>query len=290
MKTILICPNQASGLTVMADSRPLATLPILGEAFICYWMHHLAAAKYKEVRIVTGDSVDLLADYTGDGSRWGMKVEIFHEVRELTLEEARAKYKLANESDWASEPLDVIEADHLPGLPDQLPFTDPQSWFKTMIACLPMVTSSKRIGMREVTPGVWVGRRSKIARTAKLVGPCWIGEHVQIGKNAVIGPNSFLEHEVVIDDGSHIRDSWIGPETFLGSLTELKESLAWGNLLINWRTGSHILVPDAFLLASLSEGKEKEESRTATRSSEVPQGALARRIGNVISFAQKLQS
>src|SRR5687767_4453964 len=118
MKTLLIYPNQASGLTVLADIKPLPALPILGEAFICCWMQYLAAEKYKEVRIITPDPVETIEYYTGDGSRWGLEIEILHEVCDLLPDEARKRYKPSYETDWAPKPFDVTEADHLPGQPD----------------------------------------------------------------------------------------------------------------------------------------------------------------------------
>jgi carbonic anhydrase/acetyltransferase-like protein (isoleucine patch superfamily) len=237
---------------------------------------------------VASDPVDAITEQTGDGSRWGLKVEVFHEVRDLTAEEARKRYKPHYEKDWAPEPLDVIEANHLPGLPDEKLFSSYESWFRALLAWLPFITRSKRIGMRELLPGVWVGRRTKISRQAKLCGPCWIGDHVQIGKDALIGPNSLLEDQVVVDMGATIQNSWVGPETFLGALSELRDSLAWGNLLINWKTGSHTEVPDRFLLSSLTERKDREEASAGEPA--VAQPPLARRFGSVISLAQKLQS
>jgi carbonic anhydrase/acetyltransferase-like protein (isoleucine patch superfamily) len=291
MKTILLCPNQASGLALLADVKPLPTLPVLGEAFVCYWMSHLAAEKISEVRIITSDPVEVIQEFTGDGSRWGLKIEILHEVRDLRPDEARKRHRSDDEPDWAPEPHDVIEADHLPGLPGQKLFSSYAKWFEALTAWLPKLAASKRLGMRELTPGVWIGRRTKIARSARLVGPCWIGDHVQIGKNTVIGPKSLLENQVVIEEGCSVENSWVGPETFLGALAELKGSLAWGNLLINWRTGSHTHVPDPFLLAALTESPASEEKPLRTRNAEaVPESALARRIENVISLAQKLQS
>jgi NDP-sugar pyrophosphorylase family protein len=168
-------------------------------------------------------------------------------------------------------------------------FSSYESWFQALPLWLPFLARTKRIGMRELSPGVWVGRRTKISREAKLVGPCWIGDNVQIGKKAVIGPHSFLEDQVVVDVAVSIEKSWVGPETFVGTLAELKESLAWGNLLINWRTGSHTFVPDRFLMTSLSDRKEREES-PSRGTQEVAQPNLTRRLGSVISLAQKLQS
>jgi hypothetical protein len=289
MKTILICPNQAHGITVLADARPLPLLPILGEAFICYWMHHLAAQKFREVRIITGEPAELISQYTGDGSRWGLKVEIYHEVYDLAADEARRRYKDNYEGDWAPEPLDVIHANHLPGLPEEKLFTSYEHWFRTLLSFVPLVMAGTRLGMREVSPGVWVGRRSKISRSARLVGPCWLGDHVQVGNNATVGPNCFLEDQVVVDSDCCVENSWVGPKTFLGSLAELKHSLAWGSLLINWKNGSHIWVPDTFLMSSLSEQKEPEDVLMEQPIKHVSQPVLARRFGTVISLAQKLQ-
>jgi NDP-sugar pyrophosphorylase family protein len=289
MKTILICPNQAHGLTVLADIKPIPTLPILGEPFICYWMDHLAAQKFKEVRIVTSDPAEVITEYVGDGSRWGLKVEVFHEVRDLGAEEARKRYKPAYEKDWAPEPLDVTEANHLPGLPEEKPFTSYADWFQILPRWLPIIAQSKRIGMREISPGVWVGRRTKISKEARLTGPCWIGDHVQIGKSGIIGPNSFLEDQVVVDVSASIENSWVGPETFLGALAELKDSLAWGSTLVNWKTGSHTVVPDPFLLSSLSDRRERDEA-PVRQPTEIAQPGLARRLGSVFSFAKNLQS
>ncbi len=274
---------------MLADLNPIPTLPILGEAFICYWMHHLAAEKFKEVRIVTSDPAEVITEYVGDGSRWGLKVEVFHEVRDLQTEEARKRYRPAYEKDWAPEPQDVIEADHLPGLPEQKIFTSYSDFFRALPLWLPLVARSKRIGVRELAPDVWVGRRTQISRDAKLVGPCWIGDHVQVGKNAVIGPNSFLEDQVVVDVGASIENSWVGPETFLGTLAELKDSFAWGSTLINWRTGSNTIVPDPFLLSALSDPRERDEA-PARQTAEITQPGLVRRLGSVISFAKNLQS
>jgi len=241
------------------------------------------------VRIITSDRAEVITEYVGDGSRWGLKVEVFHEVRDLQAEEARKRYRPPYEKDWAAEPRDVIEADHLPGLPEQKIFNSYSDLFRALPLWLPFVARSKRIGVRELAPNVWVGRRTRISRDANLVGPCWIGDHVQIGKNAVIGPNSFLEDQVVVDAGASIENSWVGPETFLGALAELKDSFAWGSTLINWKTGSNTVVPDPFLLSALSDRRDRDEA-PARQTTEISQPGLARRLGSVISFAKNLQS
>ena len=275
-------------MPALADSKSLVTLPFLGERFICYWLQHLAVEKYKEVRLITTDPVHSIEEYTGTGSRWGLKVEIFHEVRELTPSEARKRYRPAYETDWPAEPNDVLVADHFPGVQGHKIFESYANWFKGMALWLPQLSASRRVGLREIEPGIWVGRRTKIARTAKLLAPCWIGDHVRIGPDSVIGPMAFLEDQVVVEERSMIVNSWVGPETFVGTLTELKDSLAWGTLLINWKTGSHTQVIDPFLLTSLADEKGVKAGKS-NLSTLVPK-RFSRPFEAVAAFAQKLQS
>jgi NDP-sugar pyrophosphorylase family protein len=74
---------------------------------------------------------------------------------------------------------------------------------------------------------------------------------VRIDPETVIGPGAILEDFVVIERGVEVSESWIGPETFVGALVQVRDSLAWGSTLINWRTASCISVPDVFLLSAL---------------------------------------
>src|SRR3954470_6112684 len=103
MKTILICPNQANGIPVLADTKPTASLPFLGESFLSYWLEYLANRKATEVRLVTSDDVDGIRRFLGNGSRWGVNLELFHEVRELSPAEARKRYRPVYENDWLPE-------------------------------------------------------------------------------------------------------------------------------------------------------------------------------------------
>lgn len=291
MKVIIICPNQANGVPVLADSRPLLTLPFLGAPLICHWLDYLAGLGVKEARLITTDDVDLIQEQTGSGSRWGLTVEICHELRELTPTEARKRYRPDYETDWLPAG-DVLEANCLPGLAEEKPFHSYESYFKALGAWLNIMGNTKRIGRKQIQPGVWVGRRTRIASSAQLRGPCWIGDNVRIGPNTIVGPNAFLEDEVVVEGACEVAESWVGPATFVGTLTELKHSLAWGNILINWKSGSHISITDSFLLSSLVQtrnaGLRKKAVRKLAGGSET--SPLSRPIEAVISLAQKFQS
>lgn len=265
----------------------MALMPVFGEPFLCHWMRELAARGVDEARVVTSDAPEPLAEALGNGSRWGLRVEVRPEVRELSAAEARQRHRGAGEEGWPEPPLDVIEADHLPGLPEHKLFADYRSFAQGLGLWLPRLAESKRIGLREIEPGVWMGRRTHLAAGAVLKAPCWIGNHVRIGRDAVVGPNSFVEDGVVLDRNSEVAGSWVGPGTFVGVLTQVKDSLAWGSVLASWRTGSHTVVPDRFLLSSLSEGPRHE---LAPRSkARLVSAGMTRPFAPVVSLAQKLQ-
>ena len=254
MKTLLICPAHRPAVARLADARPLVLVPILGKCLLEYWLEHLVTQGVREVRIIASDRPARVHEFVGDGSRWGLRLELSPESYELTPAEARARSVFQARANDVAPPDDVVLIDHLPGL-DQSPlFESYDGWFQALLAWLPHAcATTDRIGRREISPGVWVGLHSRITPGAQLHAPCWIGENVFVGPDTVIGPGAILEDRAFIENGTHIVQSVVGPETFVGELTRIEQSLAHGDLLINWKTHSCLTVPDAFLLCSLGE-------------------------------------
>jgi hypothetical protein len=253
MKTVLICPADRPTVSALAETVPLVLLPVMGKPLLAYWLEYLADIGIREVRVLATDRPEQVRAAVGRGERWGMDVEVVPVLREMPVAEARAKYRAKDERDWPAEPRDVVVIDRFPGLEQYPLFDSYTSWVSAVQTWLPHGALRHRVGVREISPRVWAGLRSRISETAKLIGPCWIGENVWIGPNAKIGPYAILENCVVVESGTEVANSSVGPETFIGALTEVRNSLAWGNTLINWRNGSRTTVPDAFLMCSLGK-------------------------------------
>lgn len=260
MKSLLISPAERPSVAALAEHTPLALLPVLGKPLVAYWLEHLADLGIREVRILAADRPEHIRAAVGNGARWGLDVEVIPVLREQTVTEARAKYRPKDETDWPAEHHDVILMDRFPGVPNLPLFDSYSSWMAAVQAWLPHSARRHRVGVREIQPGVWVGLRSRISKSAKLQGPCWIGENVWVGANSNVGPYTVLENRVVVESGVEIVNSLIGPETLVGALTEVKDSLVDGSTLVNWRTGSRITVPDAFLLCSLAQRKRQPKA------------------------------
>jgi NDP-sugar pyrophosphorylase family protein len=134
------------------------------------------------------------------------------------------------------------------------------------IGWIPSACGPDRVGCRELEPGVWVSYHAHVDKGARLRGPCWIGKRSFIGDGAVIGPCAVVEDRCFVEKGVEIRDSIVGPYTFVGRHAEIANSIALGDTLIHRKSGSAARVPDPFVLCSLR--------RTASSGEE--QGWLAR--------------
>ncbi len=261
MRALLICPADRPGVGSWAESAPLGVAPLLGRSLLEHWLEHLAQQGAREVGVLAADRPEQVRALVGDGARWGMRVTVLPEMRELSPAEARAKYCAPGTGPWLAPPEDVTVLDHFPGLPQYPLFTSYADGFAALQARLCRVKPAERLGLREIQPGVWAGRHTRIAPSARLRPPCWLGDQVRIGPEAVIGPMAILEDRVLVERAATVAHSAVGPDTLVGKLVEIDHSLALGSRLVNWRTGSALKVPDAFLLSSLGE-RQRLASRT----------------------------
>jgi hypothetical protein len=233
---------------------PLSNVSALGKPVIAHWLDNLAARNVKEVLVLATDRPEETRAVVGDGRRWGLRVQVIPEIRELSPAEARRKYRRDDDpGKWLDAPDDSTLMDHLPGLDDFPLFDSYASWLAGVQQEIPRATTPDRIGLHEVQPGIWVGLHARIASDAQLNAPCWIGEDVDIRHGAIIGPMAVLEDRCFVERGAEISNSVIGPDTFVGEFAEVHDSIALGKTLIHTKLNSITRVDADFLLCSLVE-------------------------------------
>ncbi len=247
-QALLICPWERPEVAELSRTASIAATSLLGPSLLEYWLTHLALNGVKEVHILADGRPEQISKIVGAGARWGLKVEITSEVRELTAAQAQIKYAAEFP---VSAPNHISVLDHFPGEPNLPIFTSYADLFAGVMRWLPRANTVDRVGYREVQPGVWIGRHAHVSPEAQLTGPCWIGKHAFVGANCVIGPNSILEDHSFVEGGAEIVNSVIGPNTFIGKLAALQQSLACGSTLVNWKSGSVAQITDAFLMCAL---------------------------------------
>jgi NDP-sugar pyrophosphorylase family protein len=252
MPQILICPGERPAVAFLAQSLPLVGVPVLGESLLAHWMFHLASKGASDVLILATDRPEVVRFVVGDGSRWGLRAQVQSELNELTPEQAVSRFVTPEISlDQALQNVSVV--DHLPAFKHLPLFKSYADYYKAALNWMPHVAGCGRPGLREQQEGIWLGRRTHVAPSARLIAPCWLGDYVRVGPNALIGPNTVLESGVVVESAAEISSSIVGQDTFVGKLVRIQDSIAWGNTLIHWQTGSCTIVTDAFLLCSLGQ-------------------------------------
>jgi len=249
MKAMLICPSARPAVQLLERTAALSTVPLLGESLLEHWFSHLACSEVKEITVLADNGAEEVRRIIGNGARWGVKAKVIEESRELTPAQALLKHERELEPNTPSQGIFVLE--RFPG-ESQLPlFTSYNDLFIAVRDWMPRAISPDRVGVREVEPGVWVGQQSHIAADAQLHPPCWIGKSAFVGARCVIGPNAILEDGAFVEPDTSIAESLVSPHTFIGRFTELAGSIALGNHLINWSTGSFTVIPDPFVMCGL---------------------------------------
>ena len=253
MKTLLICPSDRPAVPHLSEAGPLATAPVLGACVASHWIEHLAALGAREIQVIAAHGREQLSMAVGDGTRWGVRISMIASGVEPTPGEAASRYRPNEEPGWLPAPHDVVSLSHLPGCPGLPLFESYASWFGALIAWMPRAITPSRVRVVEARSGIWVGSRSRVSPTARLIAPCWVGDQVFVNAGAVVGPGAILEDRSVVESNARVIQSWVGPETFVGPMISVANSLAWGSTLIDWRNDSSLRVSDPFMLCSLSK-------------------------------------
>jgi len=240
MKAILICPDRRAAVAFLARQSPLALVPMLGLSVLAHWLSELASRGIKEVTLLAADRPEQIRAAVGRGERWGLTVEVHAEAREPSAAEAGSRFP--DDS--------VFLADHLPALPDAPLFESYAGFFAALQRWRPLAPQH-RVGARQIAPGVWVGLRCKLDPTAELIAPCWLGENVWVRARAKVGPDAIIEDSALVDDDAAVVRSWVGPWTYIGNLTQIDDSFAWGDGLLKHPSGAFTEIVDPFLLSDL---------------------------------------
>lgn len=90
----------------------------------------------------------------------------------------------------------------------------------------------------QIRDKVWVGEGVKIAPSARVIGPVYIGARTKIGAGATVGPFSSVEHDCVIDCGTTVEQSTILPNSYLAPGLLIRNSEVDGRHLEHLRWGA----------------------------------------------------
>src|SRR5262245_46270666 len=74
-QAVILAGGRGTRLKPLTDTRPKPMVEILGKPFLAYQIEQLRDQRFEKVLLLLGYLPQVVQDYFGDGSRWGIKIE-----------------------------------------------------------------------------------------------------------------------------------------------------------------------------------------------------------------------
>ena len=105
----------------------------------------------------------------------------------------------------------------------------------------------------QIEPGIWIGRHARIDTDAQIYSPLLIGDHCHIRGRSFIRGETVIGNNVIVSQGVSIQESVILDNTYIGSHTEMRESIIRKNTLLDVPRSLNVHVADDFILGDLEK-------------------------------------
>ncbi|CAN5861688.1 hypothetical protein BH11VER1_BH11VER1_19740 [soil metagenome] len=261
MNVILICPEHRPVGGHFQRIQPLALMPLLGRSLLEHSLTQLAKEGARRVLILASDRPARVREAMRDAAVWGLEIEVLATSSEIHVHDAAILY--ANHFTDKTRPT-VMLLDRCPLLLGSALWQSSEGNFELFREKLASNETVNQLTMREVIPGVWVSTKATVSPDSQILAPAWIGPRASIAEGACVGPHAIVEAGAFIDTGASVVESWVGPDTYVGSGAIIESSMVWGNGLTNWRNGSFVEVHDEFLISDISRRTASQRSASLT--------------------------
>ena len=116
---------------------------------------------------------------------------------------------------------------------------------------------------RELKPGVWVGERARIHRTARVLAPAFVGAHAKLRAASVVTRCSVVEHHVEVDCGTVLEDTSVLPYTYVGAGLDAAHAVAGFGKVCHLRRRTEVEISDPRLLGTVAVSAAWRTMRSA---------------------------
>jgi hypothetical protein len=83
----------------------------------------------------------------------------------------------------------------------------------------------------QIREQVWIGENVRLADSARVIGPAYIGDHTVVRAGATIGPFASVERSCLVDCGTTVERSTVLPGTYLGVGLHVQHACVDGEFL-----------------------------------------------------------
>src|SRR6185312_10737718 len=74
-QAVILAGGRGTRMQPITNERPKAMVPILGRPFLAYQVEQLREQGFERILLLLGYLPDIIQDYSGDGSSWGLDIE-----------------------------------------------------------------------------------------------------------------------------------------------------------------------------------------------------------------------
>lgn len=106
---------------------------------------------------------------------------------------------------------------------------------------------------KEIKKGLWIGRQTFIHPEAEIIPPVLIGSNCNIRNSVSVGECSVIGDNVIVDTEADIKKSIIYEKTYIGTNTEIKDSIVRKNFIFNMPGMSNLYVNDDSILGNMDK-------------------------------------
>ena len=101
---------------------------------------------------------------------------------------------------------------------------------------------------QQIGPGLWVGEGVRINKSARVIGPAYIGAGSRLRAGVFVAGGASIERHCDIDCGTVIENSSVLPKTYLGPGLHVNQSVVSGSRLIHLGRNLEVELADTNLL------------------------------------------
>ncbi|MFB3813605.1 MAG: hypothetical protein ACE14L_05790 [Terriglobales bacterium] len=122
----------------------------------------------------------------------------------------------------------------------------------------------------QIKPGVWVAPSARIHPRARILAPCFIGEHTKVRASAVLTRCAVLEHHAIVDCGTVIEDATVLPYATVGTGLDLAHAVVGFHKLVHLRRNVEVEISDPKLVGMVSPAPVRTLAHAAALASFLP--------------------
>ncbi len=250
-------------------------LPIGGKPVIEHLLENVSTVPHARMTLVASRGVNALRQFVGSGERWGLDIDLMSSRpnepvsslkrrqpslfngKTLIVSADRLYTENLAEQDAVLALLDSADdtphGAHVIGEPAYT-IENHKQFLELNLQAASGAIEQVNLRGRERGLGLTTGYRTQVDPRSVRLGQTHAGNHCRVDKSAQMHGTVVLNSSVVIDRNTHVEDSVVLENTYVGEHLNLKRCVISGRYIIRVDDNVVVKLADSFMAAPLNQG------------------------------------